>query len=437
MEVLLQRLGNPHLAVPTVHVAGSKGKGSTAAMIASILTAGGWRTGLYTSPHLHVFPERIRVDMALVPRALFADLIEELWPHAEAIERRGDLGRVSVFEMLTAMAFQHFRTIGADVQVVEVGLGGRLDATNLVQPEVAVITPVSLDHVAVLGNTIGKIAVEKAGIIKPGAPVVIGRQPKVAHAVLQWAARSRGAVSVDALRRVGLARPPGPERPPSIVLSGRAGEYETTLPLLGAHQVDNARTAVAAVETLVERMSSRGRLALGADAVERGLASVCWPARAEVLTDGPPPVIVDGAHNASSAAAFARMLQAYFPAASGIVLIYAGSGGHDFAATARQFSALAPRVIVTRTRHPKAVAPETVAEALRCDNVAVVAVTESTGAALAAARATAGPRDLIVGAGSLFAAAEIREAVLGIEPELYPDLRGELTAPYAAERAPA
>ena len=434
MEVLLAGLDNPELATPTIHVAGSKGKGSTAAMIASTLTSAGLRTGLFTSPHLHRMTERIRVDMDEVSPERFVALIVELWPDVEAVERRGDVGRVSVFELLTAMAFVEFRDAGAQVQVIEVGLGGRLDATNLVKPDVAVITPISLDHTAVLGNTVPEIAYEKAGIIKPGIPVVIGKQAPAARQVIDVAAAERGSPVTYAHDLLQLVHGPVQKitttgtRVQHVRLRGPLNEYEIELPLLGEHQIDNAITAITALEVFAERRD----LAIGPDLISRGLATVRWPARTEVLTaaDEAVQIMVDGAHNSSSAAALVSTLETLFPTARRTVLVYAGSGGHDFAATAREFARLNPLVVVTRTRHPKAVDPQTVADALRCDNVTVAAVTSDVESALQKARHIASDGDVIVATGSLFVAAEVREILLSIAPELYPDLRGEMTTPY-------
>ena len=434
MEVLLARLENPERATPTIHVAGSKGKGSTAAMIASTLTAAGLRTGLFTSPHLHRMTERIRVDMDEISPGRFAALVEELWPDVEAVEGRGDVGRVSVFELLTAMAFVEFRDVGAQAQVIEVGLGGRLDATNLVTPEVAVITPISLDHTAVLGDTVPKIAYEKAGIIKPGIPVVVGRQAPAARKVIDQTAAERGSHVTYAHDRLQLEHGPvqtartGRSTVQRIRLRGPSDDYEIDLPLPGDHQVDNAITAVVALELFAKRRDFK----IGPDLISRGLAAVRWPARAEILTsvDDAVQVIVDGAHNSSSAAALVSTLETLFPSPGRTVLIYAGSGGHDFAATAREFARLNPQVVVTRTRHPKAVDPHTVADALRRDNVAVAAITSDVKSALREARIIAAAGDVIVATGSLFVAAEVREALLSIAPELYPDLRGEMTTPY-------
>ncbi|HIK98267.1 MAG TPA: bifunctional folylpolyglutamate synthase/dihydrofolate synthase [Dehalococcoidia bacterium] len=434
MEVLMARLGNPELATPTIHVAGSKGKGSSSAMIASVLTAAGLRTGLFTSPHLNRITERIRVDMNEISTDRFSALIEELWPDVEAVEQRGDVGKVSVFELLTAMSFKEFRSVKADVQVIEVGLGGRLDATNLVAPDVAVITPISLDHTAVLGDTVPKIAFEKAGIIKPGVPVVVGNQAPAARPVIEEVAWQRGSKVTYAHDRLAIVRKPEQAttaygKPVQcLALKSSLNTYELELPLAGPHQVDNVITAIAAVETF----NSERNLTISADSVSRGIAAVRWPARAEVLTspDDDVQIIVDGAHNSSSAAALVSTLESLFPSATRPVVMYAGSGGHDFAATAREFSRLNPRVIVTRTRHPKAVSAETVAEALRRDTVPVAAVTPDVESALREARAIASSGDVIVATGSLFLAAEVREILLSITPELYPDLRGEMMPAY-------
>ncbi len=429
MEALLARLGDPHLAAPVVHVAGSKGKGSTSAMVAAALTAHGLRVGLYTSPHLHRFTERIQVDGVPISGGAFASLVQRLWPEAGAIAGEGTLGRVSVFELLTAMAFVHFRDAGCDAAVVEVGLGGRLDATNLVQPGVSVITPISLDHVHVLGDSIAKIATEKAGIIKPGVPVVIGRQEAQARAVFGAVAAKRGAPFVDALARVSLVSEDAPsEGPQELLLLGHLGEYRVTLPLLGAHQVDNARTAVAALEQLHRR-----RLDIRPDAVARGLASVTWPARTEIVSHGPPLVLADGAHNDASAMALAATLRRHFAARLPAVILIGATAGHDYAATARGLAQVSGQFIVTQSRHPKAVPASEFSAALARERIEVAAATSNTGDGLSTAmRLAPGPAGIIVATGSLFVAAEVRELVLGIEPELYPDLKGAFTQPYEA-----
>ena len=185
IRLLLSRIANPHLDTPTIHVAGSKGKGSTAAMLASILEASGYKTGLYTSPHLHRITERIRIGSEPINRIRFSEIANRLWPEILHVKEDGEYGGITFFEFLTTMAFLYFKKEKVDFQVIEVGLGGRLDATNIVKPTISVITPIMLDHVSTLGNSIKLIAKEKAGIIKSKTPVTISSQKKEAMDVFQ------------------------------------------------------------------------------------------------------------------------------------------------------------------------------------------------------------------------------------------------------------
>lgn len=423
MGLLMEACGNPHQRVPAIHVAGSKGKGSTSALITSALAANGLKVGLYTSPSLHTIRERIRVGLDPVSESTFSVLVEKLRPHVQAIADRGGAGKVSFFEIMTAMAWVHFADIGADYQVVEVGLGGRLDATNLLTPQVSVITPVGMDHVAVLGDTLEKIAREKAGIIKTTVTVVSGPQKSGAASVIRSVALERSAPLTSALEQVSveISAPlvDGSYRR-RVVLIGNRGRYEFMLPLTGAHQVDNARVAVATLEVLAERGAP-----IDPAAVSRGLEDVEWAARGQVLhpaNASGPTMIVDGAHTAESASALVETVLELFPNRSRTIMIYGGSGGHDYSATAAVLSRLDPEVIVTRSRHPKSVDERAVAEALLSDNVRVVEVAPSTGEALSTARRMAEEGDLIVGTGSLAIAAEIIEIEKGITPEYYPTL---------------
>ncbi|MSQ09085.1 MAG: bifunctional folylpolyglutamate synthase/dihydrofolate synthase [Dehalococcoidia bacterium] len=434
MEALLARVGDPHLAVPAVHVAGSKGKGSTSAMIASCLRAAGYRTGLYTSPHLHRFTERIQIDGQPISGEEFAALMERLWPDVEAMAAQDTLGRVSVFELLTAMAFVHFRDTRCGAAVIEVGMGGRLDATNLVQPAISVITPISLDHVLILGDTIAKIALEKAGIIKPGVGVVTGRQEPEARRVLERVASETQAPLTDAMSAAALvSEEPPSEGPQKFILLGRLGEHHITLPLLGPHQIDNARSAVAALEAL-----AASGFNVTTASIARGLREVKWPARAEIVTHGPPMILADGAHNEASARTLAATIDRHFATRSPVIYVIGGTFGHDYTATARTLmrhggASGRPRnakLIVTQSRHPKAVPAADFAAALEKDKVTPAASASDTASALEMARQLAGPNGIIVATGSLFIAAEAVELLRGIRPELYPDLKGPFTLPY-------
>lgn len=321
-RVFLARLGNPHEGLAAVHVAGSKGKGSTAAMIEAVLRAAGYRVGFYTSPHLHDPRERIRLDGRMIPEEEFIALVERFRPIADA------LGNVTTFEFLTAMGFVYFVEQGVDLAVIEVGLGGRLDATNVIHPLVSVITPISLEHTQILGATIEEIAAEKGGIIKPGVPFVSAPQPPAAVEVLGRIAHERAApwtrVGLDwTWERTGLTldeqtfaveehpcgRPSGNGTSDMAHSEAVCGELpfavpytDLRIPLLGTHQLVNATTAIAALETL----KARG-FPTSVAALRRGLAAVRWPARIEILSRA-PLVVVDGAHNDASAKALVETL---------------------------------------------------------------------------------------------------------------------------------
>ncbi|MBT5252465.1 MAG: bifunctional folylpolyglutamate synthase/dihydrofolate synthase, partial [Chloroflexi bacterium] len=248
IERLLSYLGNPHHGQKYVHVAGSKGKGSTSAMIAWALAANGYKTGLFTSPSIHRITERIRVNGDPISESDFTDLVNDLWHAVEKVTVDGDIGVVSVFELETAMAFCHFTNSNVDMSVIEVGLGGRLDSTNIITPLVSVITPVSLDHVAVLGDTVELIAREKAGIIKQGVPVVTAPQYPDALRVIAAKASEQGSELIESSTVVTITK----EK--NLGLDGTNLEIKTRnsifsphLRLLGRHQIENATTAIAAI----------------------------------------------------------------------------------------------------------------------------------------------------------------------------------------------
>jgi dihydrofolate synthase/folylpolyglutamate synthase len=447
MQALLARLGNPHLAARTVHVAGTKGKGSVSAICDSVLHAAGYRTGFYSSPHLHTFRERIRRDTQPIGEAQFAGLVEQLWPHAQRVEADTDLGPVSLFEFMTGMAFQCCAQDRVDFQTIEVGLGGRLDATNVVRPDVCVITSISLDHMAILGDTIAQIAAEKAGIIKPGVTVVIAPQSPEALAVVLAACRERDArpIQVEAIPGIlagGKTSPPGQGNPrvgvdvtwqpgesditgQEVSIQGRLGVYQLRMPLLGSYQLENAATALAALEVLREQGH-----AISDQAIRQGFAAVFWPCRLEMLSRT-PLVVADGAHNPYSMAALLESLPRYLDHRR-LVAVVGFSRDKNVAEMVRLLARRAQVVYATRSRHPRSAAPAALAAEFQALGARAVE-SPSVAEALSQALAQAQPGDLVLGTGSLFVAAELREAVLGIPPELYPDLLPpDLRAPQAA-----
>jgi dihydrofolate synthase/folylpolyglutamate synthase len=419
IERLLEYVGNPHIGQSYVHVAGSKGKGSTSALIAWPLAASGYSTGLFSSPSIHRITERIRVNGEPISELDFARLVETLWPAVERVTADGDIGIVSVFELETAMAFYHFTAIKTDINVIEVGLGGRLDATNIITPLISVITPISLDHVAVLGDTIGKIAGEKAGIIKPGVPVVASPQVPDAIAVIRATAESNKSELTESHSAVAIISSTD-HGFDGIELELGVGDrsLQTRLHLLGTHQVDNTRTAVAVLQQL-----SNGGVPIDFGAIGEGISAVKWPARNQLVSRHPNPVFVDGAHNGASAHALRKTIEQLFPERRGVVLILGTVRGHDPSAVARELASLKPRIIVTESRHPKSLTGIELAEALSECKITTTSRTTSTQLALEQAHVLAGDGDVILATGSLFVAAEIIEIEHGIEPELYPDIK--------------
>ncbi|MBL7166131.1 MAG: bifunctional folylpolyglutamate synthase/dihydrofolate synthase [Dehalococcoidales bacterium] len=390
-------MGNPHLKARTVHIAGSKGKGSVAAMVASALTAAGFRTGLFTSPHLHVINERIRVGSELVSDEELVVLLERIRPEIEAVNKAATYGKLTTFEILTALGFCHFEQKQVDFQVIEVGLGGRLDATNVVEPEVCVITSISLEHTDVLGNTLAEIAGEKAGIIKPGCPVVSSPQVEEVERVFTTVCQDKGAELVRVGSDVTWHNPRLESDRQLFRVDGRLGSYELSIPLLGKYQLDNAACAVAALELLEEQNPQ-----ITAESITKGLASVRWEGRLQVLNRR-PLVVVDGAHNADSARKLKQSLEQYFEFDRAILII-GFSADKNVANIITELVPLFNEVIVTRSIHPRAMATAPIAAEFVRQGIAV-RETDDISIALPLALEVAGEKDLICVTGSLFVVA--------------------------------
>jgi dihydrofolate synthase/folylpolyglutamate synthase len=286
MRVFAAALGNPELKVPVIHIAGTNGKGSVAAMLESVLRGAGWRTGLYTSPHLIRFGERIQIDRSPLPFEELVAYARELKPVVEALaSREGAEAQPSYFEFMTGLAFLHFARRGCDVVIAETGMGGLLDATNIVSPELSVITSIGHDHAAFLGDSLESIATHKAGIIKPGRPVVIGRLPAEAERVMRVTAGARGSV----LRAI------------SEEFGSDIARYPSTN-LLGEYQRVNAATATLAARSLDHRWR------LTEPGIAAALQSVAWPARWQQLQVGGRSVVIDTSHNSEGASVLDRAL---------------------------------------------------------------------------------------------------------------------------------
>jgi dihydrofolate synthase / folylpolyglutamate synthase len=396
---LMGYFDNPHLKTKAVHITGTKGKGSTAAMIASVLTAAGYKTGLYTSPHLLDLRERVRIGKTLIPKSALAEIMERLVPAIEDVNGRATFGKITTFEVLTAIAFMYFAERKTDYQVLEVGLGGTYDATNIIPaPQVCVITSISYDHTEILGNTLTEIAVEKCGIIKPGCPVVSAPQKAEAAAVIRRVCAERGCILFEVGRDITFREIDFDMGSQHLMVSGRLGSYEIVIPLLGEHQMLNAATAVGAFEVLMEK-----GVAIKTRDIASGMAAVSWPGRFQVI--GRHPVIVlDGAHNPDSARRLRETVERYMQNQKA-VFVFGASADKDIAGMAAELYPIAGRVIATRANHPRAAAPDRIAAEFASRGVATE-VANNVDEALDRAVSCAGESGFVCITGSLFVVAE-------------------------------
>jgi dihydrofolate synthase/folylpolyglutamate synthase len=398
VEELLDRMGNPQLAARTIHIAGTKGKGSVAAMIAQVLSDSGYKTGLYTSPHLHTLRERISVDGSLISEAEFAAAMVSVKPFIESMKQDTTFRQLTYFEALTALTFAYFKEKQVDFQVLEVGLGGRLDATNVAKPVVCIITPVSLDHTQILGNSLEEIAREKACIIKPGCWVVLSPQPEEAASIINDICRENEAKVVQVSKDVTWHKISGDLHHQSVVIEGRISKYQVSIPLLGDFQLENTAAAVAALEIL----ASEG-FAISAADITQGIARVKWPGRFQILKQH-PTVLVDGAHNVASMKGLVSNIKSYF-ANKRMFLVFGTSCDKDIPGIINELVALSPQVIVTRTPHSRAAPLSTLAAEFSKRGIEPEikeTITEAIPRALFLAEST----DIICVTGSLFVVAE-------------------------------
>ena len=403
-ERFLTQLESPHRRLNSVVVAGTKGKGSTAAMIAAIAQASGLTVGLYTSPHLCSIRERIRVNGEMISEGDFAALITELRPHLDRTGSGATRRFRTFFEILTAMALMHFRAVGVDVAVLEVGLGGRLDATNVVTPLVSVITPISLDHTDILGETIPLIAREKAGIIKPRGLAVVSPQPQEAMAVIRAVCAAQGARLVDVAREVHCRTLHASWQGSAFTLESPIRSYPPLkIPLAGPHQILNAATAIATVEQLAAQGFPIGPAGIG-----QGLRQVQWEGRLETVSRQ-PWVVLDGAHNRDSARRVRESLATCFPSRR-LILVLGVAANKDLEGIIEELVPLASQVIATQAEPSRAAPPQRLAE-LASKWTAHVLVREDVREALAQAIILADEGDLILVTGSLYLVGDARRCL--------------------------
>lgn len=408
---LLERLGRPQDTLRIVHVAGTNGKGSTCAYLANILHAAGYRTGWFSSPYIERFEERIRVDGANIPMDDLTRVTLDVREHAERLAAEtGD--HATEFELMTAVALVHFARSGCDIAVLEVGLGGRLDSTNVIDaPDVAVITRIGLDHTALLGDTVVQIAGEKAGIVKPGSAVVSWPQEESAMAVVERAAAAAGdALTVPDFTQLHVG---GIDEAHRRTFSYGAFDALRTQ-LLGSYQPANAAVAIEAALAL------RGRgWCIPDEAIHAGIERTQWPGRFEVLPPvaGKPTVVIDGGHNPQGAAVLADSLRDVFPGRTPVLLMGV-MADKDYPTMLRTVLPLAGGLVAVTPRNPRALAAGDLVEAARlagasagCAADLPLAAARDFDDAVARACALAGPDGLICAFGSLYAIADLKAAL--------------------------
>jgi len=418
MRVLLGAMEHPERAFPSVLIAGTNGKGSTAATLASILRASGLKTGLYTSPHLVRINERIRVDGEAIGDDDFARLHAQVDRIAERLVEQGELPwHPSFFEMMTAIAFAHFARERVEIAVLEVGMGGRLDATNVVEPLVSVIADISLDHQKFLGDTVGEIAREKVGIIRPGGVVVTLPQQPEANDVIGNTILELGARGVSAVQYVPPVSPGSgeylvPSRE-SRVGSAEKSSYRYPLQvmgeqilvesaLVGRHQLRNVALAVAAAEEL----SKQGVAGVTAESIERGIRETRWPGRFQVIPArvGWPEIVLDVAHNPAGAWALRSALSERYDDRP-LIFVFGAMRDKAISEMTEILFPLAERVIATRAENPRSASPEEIQQAGSRTGTEIEAVTEVE-AALERARDASSPAAVVVVTGSIYLVGE-------------------------------
>ena len=402
MRSLLKKLGNPHEQFRSVHVAGTKGKGSTCAMVASMVEAAGYKVGLYTSPHLIDIRERFQVNGQMISTADFARLARTIEPIVAKMRPTP-----TCFDVLTAMAFKWFAEQKVELAVVETGLGGRLDSTNVLKPEVSAITSISKDHMAQLGGTVAKIAEEKAGIFKTGVPAVTVQQDPEVEAVLKRVAESVGTPlditgkSIEFSYRFESSRLQGPHN--RICLSTPNSKFEhLAVPMIGEHQAINCGLAL----SIVDRLKTRG-IAISDSRAMEGLAKTVVPGRMEMLSTT-PRILADCAHNAASVDAMMRAIGQHIPYDS-MVVIFGCCGDKDVTGMLERITSGADKVIFTKVDNVRSADPNELAASYieRFGKMAQVAPTLED--ALAIARRAVTKEDLICITGSFYLVGEAKK----------------------------
>ena len=408
MEEMMAFVGNPHKKRRCVHITGTKGKGSTSIIIASILKELGLKTGLFTSPHLIYLEERMKVNDRMISQNMFVELINRLKPYVDRIMLKNPTLMPTFFEIVTAIAFLYFERKKVDISVLEVGMGGRLDSTNIILPEISVITPVSYDHTDRLGHTLDRIAYEKAGIIKEGVPVISSAQEPEPLSVISKTCKEKNArlylVGKDILiNNIKVTKRNGFYGTEYEIRTWRNIYKNIFLPLVGRHQVENCATAIGALDVLAEN----GIIETNNENIINALAKVKCPARIEVISES-PLIVLDTAHTVSSMKILRESIKENFSFKKLIVVIGL-SADKDIEGILKEIAFVADDLILTRTGNPREAEPEKMAVTAKRFYRKNPMVIEDIDEALKEAKRIAEKDDLICITGSFFLAGKLKK----------------------------
>jgi len=401
---LLYLLGEPHKKLKIIHVAGTNGKGSTSSLISSILQSDGYKVGLYTSPHLVDFTERIKINNKSINRKKVCELLERIKPSIDKVANKPSYGHPTFFEVITSMAFLYFYEEQVDFLVLEVGLGGRLDATNVCEPLVSVITHVDYDHMDKLGNNLNKIAREKGGIIKSGGIVISSKQYDEVYKEIKKIADKKNSLIYSTGKEIKYKIIKSDIKGVTFDLEGIYHDYKNLhIPLLGKHQADNAATAITAVEALK---------IIGIDisekAIRDGLKDVKWTGRLEIIQNN-PTLVLDGAHNPSGVKVVRDALKEIF-SYHRLILVLAIFTDKDYKNMIQILASKAHLIITTKAKNPRATSPQIIAkEAAQYIDENKIIVTENIPQAINCALSNSKENDLICITGSLYTVGEAKK----------------------------
>ncbi len=412
MEEMMLFVGNPHKKRKYAHITGTKGKGSTAIIIASILKELRLKTGLFTSPHLIYLGERMKVDDRMISKKMFVQLINKLKPYIDRTVLKNPTLMPTFFEIVTAIAFLYFEEKNVDITVLEVGMGGRLDSTNIIEPEVTVITPVGYDHMDKLGHTLDKIAYEKSGIIKEGIPIVSSIQEPEALSVITKTSKKRKAplylIGKDVkIKDIKIVKRNGLTGLECEIITWKNRYENIFLPLIGRHQIENCATAIATIEVL----SETGVINTDNETIINAVARVKCPARVEIISNN-PFIILDTAHTVTSMKILRESIQEALSYRK-LILVIGLSSDKDIEGVLREIASISDSLILTRTGNPREADPEQMAVEVNRFYHKELLVIEKIDEALNEARRIAKKDDLICITGSFFLAGKAKKIVSG------------------------